>query len=179
MRAKLGVIGAGVLILGAVAVSSVSSKTAEARSIGAERSAPQRVASASAPSATSASEVSANRARDVGLGAPRALVPAAAPVVAAPVPFSAATEIVLPPPADLRLEDPRLRRLRKAEITPAMLERAARIVKKHYAKPVGTRIEVEIEGRRVTARLERHFHPEGGPVKPWGFHPGVSLFIAR
>jgi len=60
-----------------------------------------------------------------------------------------------------------------------MLTVAAKIVRKHYAKPVGTKIEVEVDGKRVIARIERHFHPEGGAVKPWGFHPGVSLFARR
>jgi len=73
----------------------------------------------------------------------------------------------------------KLRRLQKAEISPAMSLAAAQIVHKHYAKPVGTEIPVEVDGRQLVARIERHFHPEGGPLKPWGFHPGVSLFIAR
>jgi hypothetical protein len=89
---------------------------------------------------------------------------------------SADAERISPPRL---LENRGLRRLKKAETSPAMLQAAARIVRRHYAKPVGTEITVEIEGKLVTARIERHFHPEGGKVKPWGFHPGVSLFIAR
>jgi len=88
-------------------------------------------------------------------------------------------EIITPPPADLNLEDPKLRRMQPREISRGMLELAAKIVRKHYAKPVGTQIEVEVDGKRVIARIERHFHPEGGAVKPWGFHPGVSLFARR
>jgi hypothetical protein len=68
---------------------------------------------------------------------------------------------------------------KKAETSPAMLKLAANVVKRHYRKPVGTEITVEVEGRQVIARIERHFHPEGGAVKPWGFHPGVSLFVKR
>lgn len=75
--------------------------------------------------------------------------------------------------------DRKLRRLQKSEISPAMSQAAAQIVHKHYAKPVGTEIPVEVDGKQLVARIERHFHPEGGPLKPWGFHPGVSLFIAR
>ena len=70
-------------------------------------------------------------------------------------------------------------RYARAETSPAMLQEAARLVRRYHAKPVGTEITVDLEGKLVTARIERHFHPEGGPVKPWGFHPGVSLFIAR
>jgi hypothetical protein len=73
----------------------------------------------------------------------------------------------------------KLRRMRKAEISPAMLGVAAQVVRQHYAKPVGTQIEVDVEGKHLFARIERHYHPEGGPVKPWGFHPGVSLFCER
>jgi hypothetical protein len=81
--------------------------------------------------------------------------------------------------APAMLENPKLRRMQKAEISAAMLQVAAQIVRKHYAKPVGTQVEVEVDGKHLYARIERHFHPEGGPVKPWGFHPGVSLFCAR
>ena len=69
--------------------------------------------------------------------------------------------------------------MQRQEITQGMLATAAKIVRKHYAKPVGTQIDVEVDGKHVIARIERHFHPEGGPVKPWGFHPGVSLFVLR
>jgi hypothetical protein len=85
-------------------------------------------------------------------------------------------ERITPPHA---LENRGLRRMQKSEISPAMLQMAAHIVHKHYAKPVGTEVTVDVEGKQVIARIERHFHPEGGPVKPWGYHPGVSLFIAR
>jgi len=102
--------------------------------------------------------------------------------IALPPPAASATspvEIITTPPADLLLEDPKLRRMQPREITRSMLDVAAKIVRKHYAKPLGTQIEVEVDGQRVIARIERHFHPEGGSVKPWGFHPGVSLFARR
>jgi hypothetical protein len=44
---------------------------------------------------------------------------------------------------------------------------------------VGTQIEVEIAGKQYVARIQRHFHPEGGAIKPWGHHRGVSLLVAR
>lgn len=77
------------------------------------------------------------------------------------------------------LENPKLRRLRKTEISQAMLDAAARFLRHHYAEPVGTQVELHIDGKRLYARIERHYHPEGGPLKPWGFHPGVSLFCER
>lgn len=77
------------------------------------------------------------------------------------------------------MENPNLRRMQKEEITKGMLELAAKFVREHHAKPVGTLVEVDVDGKHVVARIERHFHPEGGPVKPWGFHPGISLFAPR
>jgi hypothetical protein len=77
------------------------------------------------------------------------------------------------------LENPKLRRMHKAEISPAMLAAAARIVRQHYSKPAGTQIELDVEGQHLYARIEVHYHPEGGSVKPWGFHHGVSLFSSR
>ncbi|HYP87592.1 MAG TPA: hypothetical protein VEQ59_05555 [Polyangiaceae bacterium] len=159
MRAKTGVVGMWLMALGALFASLAS--TAEAR----PSVVPVVAKSPQAQPASTTSGVVASSSEPVlvvVLGA-----------------ITAPLEIVTPPPADLRLENPKLRRMQKAEITPAMLARAAKLVREHYAKPVGTQVEVEVEGKRVIARLERHFHPEGGPVKPWGFHPGVSLFVAR
>ena len=109
-----------------------------------------------------------------------------------PAPVIASQAVVIPMPSTLALQAPAerispphllenrgLRRLKKAETSPVMLAVAAQIVRRHYAKPVGTEITVELEGKQIVARMERHFHPEGGSVKPWGFHPGVSLFIKR
>lgn len=88
-------------------------------------------------------------------------------------------DVVTPPPAIPYLENPKLRRLQKREVSARMLQESARIVKRYHASRVGTQVEVDVDGQRVVARLERHFHPEGGPVKPWGFHAGVSLFVYR
>jgi hypothetical protein len=151
------------LALGALIVSAANSKTAEAR-----------------PSYTNLHAFRAAATNDVAV-APSAVPVAPSAVLIAPsavlvAPSAAPVERISPPHP---LENRGLRRLKKAETSPAMLQLAARLVKRHYAKPVGTEITVEVEGKQVVARIERHFHPEGGPVKPWGFHPGVSLFIAR
>ena len=61
----------------------------------------------------------------------------------------------------------------------AMMHAAAQVVRQYYAKPVGTNVDIQVEGKHFVARIERHYHPEGGPIKPWGFHPGVSLFALR
>lgn len=88
-------------------------------------------------------------------------------------------DVVTPPPAIPYLENPKLRRLQTREVSAHLRQESARIVKRYYSARVGTQVEVNVDGQRVVARLERHFHPEGGPVKPWGFHAGVSLFVYR
>lgn len=150
-----------VLALGALLVSAVNSKTAEARP-----SYTNLHAFKTATTLMATQAVASTRANDA--------TPNAAPVVV--IAAQAAAERISPPHL---LENRGLRRLKKAETSPAMLHLAADIVKRHYTKPVGTEITVEVEGKQVIARIERHFHPEGGPVKPWGFHAGVSLFIKR
>ena len=160
--AKPGVLGICLMALSAWIASSANTKTAEARSSlvpALATSTPAQPARVTTSIATVAAPL--------------------APVVAPLSPIAIELEIITPPPADLRLENPKLRRMQKEEISPAMLALAAKLVREHYAKPVGTQVEVDVEGKHVTARLERHFHPEGGPVKPWGFHPGVSLFVNR
>jgi hypothetical protein len=168
MNAGTGVVSI-FLALGALVISAVSSKTADARpsygNLHAFKAA--AIAAPATPATTPVAPVST-----------ATVAPTTESAAKAPVTVAAAADVERISPPHL-LENRGLRRLKKAETSPAMLLAAARIVRKHYAKPVGTEITVEIEGKQVTARIERHFHPEGGPVKPWGFHPGVSLFIAR
>jgi len=163
MRIGTG-IGGVVVTLAALLVSSANSKTAAARG-----------GDVRPVAAVSATPVAA------------ATLPVAAPAVAsapetAPSPAASTPSIVL---TGERVTSPTLmpngpvRRMTAAETTPVMIHLASEIVRKYYAKPVGTIVEAHVAGQRVVAVVERHFHPEGGPVKPWGFHPGVSLFVAR
>ncbi len=69
-----------------------------------------------------------------------------------------------------------LRRLTNTEVTPAISAEARRIIKAHHHEPFGTEIPFESDGANFVARIEEHFHPPGGPIKPWGHHPGVSVF---
>lgn len=41
---------------------------------------------------------------------------------------------------------------------------------------IGTVTKLPAEGRDIIAIIEPHFHEPGGPIKPWGWHKGVSLF---
>ena len=96
----------------------------------------------------------------------------------------AADEAVLPAPSSEQpvLGEPTargLRRLAASEVSGEMLVIARRIIREHHQARPGTEVAFEHEGRHYVARIERHYHPEGGPVKPWGYHPGVSLLTAR
>lgn len=44
------------------------------------------------------------------------------------------------------------------------------------AAPLGTVTKLPTDGRDIAAVIEPHFHEPGGPVKPWGWHKGVSLY---
>lgn len=172
MNAGTGVVSI-VLALGALVISAVSSKTADARP------SYSNLHAFKAPAITAPATTATTATTPVVPASTDTVAPVTDSATKAPVSVAAAAddaERISPPRL---LENRGLRRLKKAETSPAMLQAAARIVRRHYAKPVGTEITVEIEGKLVTARIERHFHPEGGPVKPWGFHPGVSLFVLR
>jgi peptidoglycan LD-endopeptidase CwlK len=69
-----------------------------------------------------------------------------------------------------------LRRLTNAEVAPAITAAAKRILKEHHRDPFGTEIPFEADGRAYVARIEEHYHKPGGPLKPWGYHHGVTVF---
>jgi hypothetical protein len=118
---------------------------------------------------------------------PAAVQPAmVAPVVesAAALPVEAVkveeTEVVVPEAVSAPVVAKRhLRRLKQCDLNNDLIVASADLIKKHHSKRFGSEVEVEIAGKPYVARIERHFHPEGGPIKPWGFHPGVSLFAVE
>lgn len=44
----------------------------------------------------------------------------------------------------------------------------------HY--PMGAIVQENVGGQPVVARLECHFHPPGGSIKPWGPHKGCTIY---
>jgi hypothetical protein len=83
-------------------------------------------------------------------------------------------------PASVPVAKPRrLRRLKHQELNRELMLVSAELIKRHHAQRLGSEIPLEVAGKPYVARIERHFHPEGGAIKPWGFHPGVSLFAAE
>jgi hypothetical protein len=81
--------------------------------------------------------------------------------------------IYTPPPSGWR-------RLKTAEVTPGLLAFANSERSTVTQKPYGTIIPFmdTRTGAQFAAMVEQHFHPPGGPVKPWGLHHGITL-LAR
>lgn len=77
----------------------------------------------------------------------------------------------------LPAEPLRIRRLRGGELNPMLVRKANEIIRAHHQDPFGTVVPFDLEGKAFMGRIEQHFHPVGGPLKPWGLHPGCSLFI--
>jgi len=71
-----------------------------------------------------------------------------------------------------------MRKLTPEELTPSLIKKAEQVLWK-FDSPIGSEIVIEDDGRSVVARFERHFHEVGGPLRPWGFHKGVTLYAAE
>ena len=72
-----------------------------------------------------------------------------------------------------------LRRIKGSELNKALTTKASQIIHEHHSEPFGTEIPFEIDGHEYVGRIERHYHPEGGELRPWGYHPGCSLFVVE
>ena len=82
-------------------------------------------------------------------------------------------------PAETKKAPGKLRRLRGGEMNVRLALKANEIIKEHHKKPYGTDIPFELDGKDYVGRIERHYHPPGGELRPWGHHPGCSLFIVE
>lgn len=70
-----------------------------------------------------------------------------------------------------------LKRLTDAEVTDAITAEAVRLRNTVCrVENLGKEYPFTADGAQFVGRIERHFHPPGGPIKPWGQHPGVSVF---
>jgi len=72
-----------------------------------------------------------------------------------------------------------MRRVRGSEMNVQLARKANQIIREHHKKPFGTNIAFEIDGKSYVGRIERHYHPPGGELRPWGYHPGCSLFVVE
>lgn len=44
-------------------------------------------------------------------------------------------------------------------------------------KPIGYKEYKTIGGRKILMVIEPHYHEPNGPVKPWGWHKGCTVFV--
>lgn len=71
------------------------------------------------------------------------------------------------------------RRLLGSEVTPALTAKAKEILAATGKDPIGTTTPFELDGKHYLGVIEQHYHEPGGPLKPWGPHHGVSLFVEK
>jgi hypothetical protein len=72
-----------------------------------------------------------------------------------------------------------IRRIKGSEMTVPVVKKAREIINANYKKPFGTEIDFEIDGKKYVGRIEQHYHPPGGELRPWGLHPGCSLYVVE
>lgn len=70
------------------------------------------------------------------------------------------------------------RKLTEAELTPKLIRKAEEILWSQYPA-LGSEIPLEVDGKIYFGRVELHYHEEGGPKKPWGYHRGMTLYAAE
>lgn len=66
------------------------------------------------------------------------------------------------------------RRLKAGEVTADLIAKANAIRSSSGFTRLAYGTVIPIDGQ-TAALVEQHFHEPGGPVKPWGFHHGVTL----
>jgi hypothetical protein len=69
------------------------------------------------------------------------------------------------------------RRVKQAEVTPSLTEIAKEVLAAFGKSPLGTQVPFTYQTADMLAIIEQHYHEPGGPLKPWGPHKGVSLFV--
>lgn len=69
------------------------------------------------------------------------------------------------------------RRMKSTEVTGAHAG-FARAALKNVGEPGQLQLST-IDGRQVAAWTEWHYHEPGGPVKPWGWHRGITLLVRK
>ena len=72
-----------------------------------------------------------------------------------------------------------LRRIRSSELNAPVVKKAHEIIMAHHTQPIGTDVEFEVAGKRYVGRIEAHYHPPGGELRPWGHHKGCSVYVVE
>lgn len=67
-------------------------------------------------------------------------------------------------------------RLKDHEVTEEITKNAVRLRDSVCRwSNLGATYPFTVDGEHYVGRVERHFHPPGGPMRPWGPHPGISV----
>lgn len=66
------------------------------------------------------------------------------------------------------------RRMTDAEVTPELGDVAVQILAEHSGEPYGT--VVPFWDGQYAGIIEEHYNEPGGARRPWGYHPGVTLY---
>lgn len=60
-------------------------------------------------------------------------------------------------------------------VRPEVARIAKKICDEYCGSPFGTEFPFSSDGEHYVGRIEEHYHPPGGPKKPWGYHHGVTV----
>lgn len=71
---------------------------------------------------------------------------------------------------------PGLLRILNSQVTPAITAAAVQILEQDWRRDVGLEVPFEADGADWVGRIELHYHPYNGTMRPWGYHHGVSVF---
>jgi len=65
------------------------------------------------------------------------------------------------------------------QATPEILKKAREFINRKVKgnAAFGESEEYRINGRKIRFVVEPHYHEPNGPVKPWGWHKGATVFI--
>jgi hypothetical protein len=67
-------------------------------------------------------------------------------------------------------------RMTDSMVTTQVSNGAVAVLNDYWNFPVGAEIPFFADGNSFVGRIELHFHPYGGSMKPWGYHHGVSVY---
>jgi hypothetical protein len=69
-----------------------------------------------------------------------------------------------------------LARLGQDDVTAQISDGASAVLDDYWNYPIGTIVPYLADNSTYVGRIELHFHPWGGSMKPYGYHHGVSVF---
>ena len=71
---------------------------------------------------------------------------------------------------------PGLLRILNSQVTPAITAAAVEILEQDWRRDVGLEVPFVADEADWVGRLELHYHPYNGTMRPWGYHHGISVF---